>query len=215
MKKNVFKFLACVLIATLVLTCTGNVAFAVESNTGGMLIIDDDDDDGVFSLGDLRDICQFDPGSFYDYDIENNTSKNIEEPAAEVAPAEEASAEVAPAEETPAEVVPAEVAPAEAVKADAEAAPAEVVVNNPAQTNAATTNSNTNSSNGTVNKPAYIEVTRYNCNCGFTTYNYNELKQHMLQHVLKGQRNSYSAHTEHVLKGQRNSYCTSYVEVIQ
>lgn len=49
-----------------------------------------------------------------------------------------------------------------------------------------------------VSEPVYVEVTRYNCNCGYTTYNYDELKQHMFQHALNGDRNSYSAHVEKV-----------------
>ena len=40
-------------------------------------------------------------------------------------------------------------------------------------------------------EPVYVEVPFYSCNCGFETFDYDELKQHMFQHALNGDRNSY------------------------
>lgn len=41
-------------------------------------------------------------------------------------------------------------------------------------------------------QPVYIEI--HDCNCGWSTTNYEELKEHMFNHALKGE--VYSYHTE-------------------
>lgn len=50
-------------------------------------------------------------------------------------------------------------------------------------------------------EPEYVTVSTYYCNCSacFHTTDYNALKQHMFQHVLKGERNSYHTVVEKVL----------------
>ena len=35
------------------------------------------------------------------------------------------------------------------------------------------------------------KVAHYHCNCGHSTTDYDALGQHMLQHLLKGEANSY------------------------
>lgn len=51
-------------------------------------------------------------------------------------------------------------------------------------------------------EPEYVTVSTYYCNCPacYHTTDYNALKQHMFQHVLKGQRYSYHTVVEKVLK---------------
>lgn len=56
--------------------------------------------------------------------------------------------------------------------------------------------------NNTPKEPEYVTVSTYYCNCSacFHTTDYNALKQHMFQHVIRGERNSYHTVVEKVLK---------------
>ncbi len=47
-----------------------------------------------------------------------------------------------------------------------------------------------------------VEV--HNCNCGWNTTDYDELKNHMYNHAIKGEKNSYSTHVGKVYKVEKS-----------
>ena len=132
-------------------------------------------------------------------------TEQSEKVAAEKAEAEKAAAEKAAAEKAAAEKAAAEKAAAEkaaAEKAEAERLAAEQAAKEEAErleaAQAARDEMNSITIHGEESsivlggeQSEQQKVAHYHCNCGHSTTDYEGLKQHMFQHALNGDRNSY------------------------